>query len=73
MFNQSREWGWLVPKVLVLKARRASGTPGHGTSCNPKATVCVKRERGVCAQIWGRGQGVGFLVTFCVCLSVSLA
>lgn len=38
----SGEWGWLGPQVLVLTARRASGTPFHGTSGNPKATECVK-------------------------------
>lgn len=42
MFNQSREWSWLGPQILVLTARRASATPGYGSSVNPKATECVK-------------------------------
>lgn len=63
----SREWGWLGPQVLVLIARRASGTPGHGTSCKPKATECVKQES-LCTDL-GKGAGNGLSGDF-LCLSL---
>lgn len=34
--------GWLGPQGVLLTAGRASGTPGDGTSQNPKAAQCVK-------------------------------
>lgn len=74
MFSQLQGAGLALSPRSSPHSGRASGTLGDDTSHNPKAAQHVRGERGVSRHGPGeRGQGMCFLVTFCVCFLVSLA